>query len=143
MTTRSITPDFSAMELPIDAWTQPYWDAAAEHRLIVPKCGSCDTPRWPPGPFCPQCRSQEVVWVEPGQGTIYSFNIMPVPSADKQAPPKVRIAALVAYEGLPRVRLVAPLIDAAPEDVRIDAPVEMAWLPAANATVPVFRLKAD
>ncbi len=140
MSMRSITPDLSALEIPMDVWSEPYWAAAAEHRLILPRCGECGTFRWPAGPFCPECQSQAVEWVAPGQGSIYSFTILPAPVADKDAPPNARIPALVTFEGAPGVRLVSVLIDAQPEDVRIDAPVEMDWLPAANATVPVFRL---
>lgn len=140
MSARSITPDFSAMEIPMDAWSEPYWAAAAEHRLILPRCGSCATFRWPAGPFCPECRSQQVEWVEAGQGSIYSFTILPVPAADKDAPPDFRIPALVTFENAPGVRLVSVLIDAPADAVKIDALVEMDWLPAANATVPVFRI---
>jgi uncharacterized OB-fold protein len=140
MSARSITPDFSGLEVPMDVWSEPYWQAAAEHRLILPRCGSCGTFRWPAGPFCPECRSQAVDWVESGQGSIYSFTILTVPGADKDAPPRFRIPALVTFENAPGVRLVSVLIDAPADAVKIDAPVAMDWLPAANATVPVFRI---
>jgi uncharacterized OB-fold protein len=140
MSARSITPDFSAMEIPMDVWSEPYWAAAAEHRLELPRCGSCGTFRWPAGPFCPECRSQDVEWMPAGKGSIYSFTILPVPSADNSVPPDFRIPALVTFKNAPGVRLVSVLIDAAMEDVKIDAPVEMDWLPASNAVVPVFRI---
>jgi uncharacterized OB-fold protein len=135
-----MTPDLSALEVPIDVWSEPYWQNATEHRLVLPKCGSCGTFRWPAGPFCPECRSQAVEWVEPGAGHIYSFTILTVPGADKEAPPQYRIPALVTFEHAPGVRLVSALIDAVPEEVAIDAPIEMDWLPAANTTIPVFRM---
>ncbi len=138
---RSITPDLSAMDVPMDAWSEPYWHNAAQHRLVLPKCGACGTFRWPAGPFCAACLSQAVEWVAPGQGSIYSFTILAVASADKDAPPLFRIPALVTFEHAPGVRLVSALIDAVVEDVAIDAPVDIAWLAAANTTVPVFRLK--
>lgn len=139
MSARSITPDLSAMEIPIDAWSEPYWQAAAEQRMILPRCGACGTFRWPAGPFCPECRSQAVEWIDAGQGTIYSFTILTIPGAEG-APPRYRIPALVAFENAPGVRVVSALIDAPVDRVAIDAPVEMDWLAAANATVPVFRL---
>ncbi len=141
MSMRSIIPDLSALQVPMDVWSEPYWHTAAEHRLVLPRCGACGTFRWPAGPFCPECRSQEVEWVAPGQGRLYSFTILPVAGAAPDARPQVRIPALVTFDDAPGVRLVSVLIDAAAEDVKIDALVEMDWLPAANATVPVFRMK--
>ena len=47
-----------------DVFTQPFWEAAAEHRLVVPRCTACATFRLPPSPFCWNCQSQGVEWVE-------------------------------------------------------------------------------
>src|SRR6202042_2548452 len=38
-----------------DAWTQPFWDAAAEGRLVAPRCTTCGTFVLPPQPFCFTC----------------------------------------------------------------------------------------
>ena len=35
-----------------DALTQPFWDAAAEGRLVAPRCTVCGTFVLPPQPFC-------------------------------------------------------------------------------------------
>jgi uncharacterized OB-fold protein len=143
MSELSITPDFSALEVPMDSWSEPYWQAACEHRLLMPRCGNCGTFRWPAGPFCAECLSQAVEWVPPGQGRIYSFTILPVPGATLDAPVRHRIPALVAFDDAPGVRLVSVLIDAPVEAVAIDAKVAMDWLPASNTTVPVFRLSPE
>ena len=137
---RSITPDFVELGVVWDVWSEPYWQAAGEHRVIMPKCGACGTFRWPAGPFCFRCRSQEVEWVDPGQARLYSFTVLPVMGADKDALPGYRIPAVVEFEHAPGVRLVSVLIDAAVDEVAVDGAVVFDWLPAANATVPVFRL---
>lgn len=137
---RSITPDFVQLQIPMDAWSEPYWQAVGEHRLQFPRCGACGTFRWPAGPFCFQCRSQEVEWVQAGQGRIYSYTVLPVPSADKHAAPQFRTPVVVEFEGIPGVRLVSVLVDAPVGAIAIGAAVEPVWLPAANATVPAFRL---
>lgn len=55
---------------------QPYWDAAAEGRLVLPRCTSCGTVIWYPRGFCPTCSSFDVEWVElPGTGSVYSSSI--------------------------------------------------------------------
>ena len=140
MNARSVCPDFSALEVPMDSWSQPFWKAAAEHQLLMPRCGDCSTFRWPAGPFCPQCQSQQIQWVPPGQGRIYSFTILPVRGQSEDAPPQFRIPALVVFDDAPGVRLVSSLVDAPVAAVQIDVPVEVDWLAASNATVPVFRL---
>lgn len=142
MSARSITPDFAALEIPWDAWSEPYWQAAAEHRLQFPRCADCGTFRWPAGPFCFRCRSQLVEWIEAGPGRIYSFTVLPVPGEGKDAPLQFRAAALAEFDEIPGVRLVSVLIDAPLDAICIGAAIEIGWLTAANATVPVFRLAA-
>ena len=137
---RSITPDFAALDIAMDAWSEPFWQAVGEHRLQFPRCGQCDTFHWPAGPFCYRCRSQAVEWVEAGQGRIYSYTVLPVMGADKDAPPQFRTPVVVEFDGIPDVRLVSVLVDALLEGVAIGALVEPVWLAAANATVPGFRL---
>jgi len=59
-----------------DTWTEPFWQAAKEHRLTACQCGKCGTFRMPPTPFCPECQSQDTLWPAlPGTGTIFSFAI--------------------------------------------------------------------
>jgi uncharacterized OB-fold protein len=140
---RSIRPDFSALEIPWDAWSKPFWDAAAERKLLMPRCTDCGTFRWPAGPFCPKCRSQSVEWLPPGQARIYSFTVVPVRSEREDAPPQMRIPALVEFDNAPGVRLVSSLVDAPVEEVKIGAVVDVDWIVAANATAPVFKLKSD
>ena len=135
----SICPDYSALEVAMDAWSEPFWKAGEEGRLVMPRCTSCGTFRWPAGPFCPQCRSQAVEWVPPGQARIYSFTITPVPGPDKDAPPQWRLPALVEFSDAPGVRLVSVLAGAPVDDVAIGDEVTVEWRPGANAPVPVFR----
>jgi uncharacterized protein len=142
LSARSIAPDLSSLEVPWDAWGEPFWQATAEHKLLMPRCADCGTFRWPPGPFCPECQSQKVAWVPPGQGRIYSFTVLPVPG-DKDAAPRHRVPVLVEFEQAKGVRLVSALIDAPLDGIAIGAAVEVEWLTAANASVPVFRLRSS
>jgi uncharacterized protein len=55
---------------------RPYWEAAAEGRLVLPRCASCATVIWYPRGFCPACSSFDIDWVElPGTGSVYSFAV--------------------------------------------------------------------
>ncbi|MDE2302044.1 MAG: OB-fold domain-containing protein [Sphingomonadales bacterium] len=137
----STLPDFSRLEVAMDQWSAPFWQAGGEHRLVMPRCTACATFRWPPGPFCPTCRAKAVAWVPPGAARIHSFTILAQPGADKDAPPQWRMPTLVEFADAPGVRLVSVLIDAPCDAVAIGDPVEIVWQPAANALVPVFRLR--
>lgn len=56
--------------------TQPFWDAAAEGRLVLPRCAACGFVIWYPRRFCPDCGGREVRWFEAsGDGAVYSFTV--------------------------------------------------------------------
>ncbi len=57
--------------------TRPFWDAAAEGRLLIKRCGACGAPHYYPRALCPYCLSADTRWVEAaGTGTIYSLSTM-------------------------------------------------------------------
>ncbi|MFF3340725.1 Zn-ribbon domain-containing OB-fold protein [Streptomyces flavidovirens] len=61
----------------IDAFTRPYWDAAAEGRLLFRRCRACARPHHYPREFCPYCWSEDVGWEEAsGRATLYSWSIV-------------------------------------------------------------------
>ncbi len=54
--------------------TRPFWTAAKNRKLVVQKCGRCGTLNFFPKPWCIDCGSRRLNWVEvSGQGTVYSF----------------------------------------------------------------------
>ena len=55
VTTAQLPPE-ELIHLVPDVFTQPFWDAAAEHRLVIPRCTTCETYRLPPSAFCWHCR---------------------------------------------------------------------------------------
>lgn len=126
-----MTPDFTELDVPMDVHSEPFWQGTAEQRLTFPRCTTCGTFRWPAGPFCPSCHAQPVEWVPAGAASVYSFTVLP----------QGRIPVLAEFADAPGVRLVTVLIDADPEHVAIGVPLVADWLPAANATIPVFRLE--
>jgi len=121
--------------------TLPFWEAAAEHRLVLPRCTACATFRFPPSPFCWNCRAQDVDWIEhDGRGEIYSFTVIRhavIPQVRDALP---LIAAVVALPGTNGCRVIGNVIDAAPDEVRIGLEVELDWYDVREGTaVPVFR----
>lgn len=69
--------------LPIPTkWSQPFWDAAREHRLVLRKCSACGYIDHPPYLYCTNCHADEHEWVEAsGRATLaaYAINIFGVP----------------------------------------------------------------
>lgn len=133
-------PPPEVIRLTPDVWTEQFWRAASEHRLVVPRCTACGTYRMPPSPFCWSCRSQEVEWVEhDGRGTVYSFTIIRhavIPDVRDALP---FAAAVVELPGT-GCRLVGDVVGIDPADVRIGLPVEVVWYDVRDGeSVPCFR----
>ena len=141
MSMRGVLPP-EVIHLTPSVFTQPFWDAAAQHRLVVPRCTSCAAFRLPPSPFCWRCRAQDVEWIEhDGAGEIYSFTIVRhavIPDVRDALPV---VAAVVELPGTNACRLVGNVVDCEPEAVRVGLPVTLDWYDVREGTsVPVFRL---
>lgn len=133
------TPDIRDLEIPTDAWTEPFWKAAAAQKLLLPRCGDCGQFRWPPGPFCPECRSQEVEWRAPGNGRVYAFTILRNTGEDVA----VYAPALIEFPDAGGVRLLAAIVDTPLSAIRVGAEVELDWSDAGDTKVPIFRVAGE
>ena len=62
---------------PVDPETKPFWDAAAEGRLMIGRCEACGEPHYYPRALCPFCFSDRTR-LEPsqGEGAIYTYSVM-------------------------------------------------------------------
>ncbi len=108
--------------------TLPWWQAAAQHRLVVQRCENCGRYRHPPSPLCPHCRNWASSWGEhPGTGTIYTFTRVHQPFLPGVALPYV--VAVIALDGLEsdHVRLVTNIVDSDPDEVAIGLAVQVVW----------------
>lgn len=122
-----------------DAITLPWWEAAAEHRLVVQRCTSCERTRHPPAPLCPECRSADSDWKDvPGRGELYTYTIVHRPIAAGQELPY--IVAVIALEDSGGLRMISNLVDADPNALAIGMPVEVVWEDmSAELAIPRFR----
>jgi hypothetical protein len=120
-------PDFMANIAP-DVWTAPFWEATREHRLTAPKCTSCGEFRMPPAPFCWNCRTQGLEWIElSGRGTVFTFVIVRKALIPQLADAIPNVVAVIDLEGAPGCRLVGNVLQIEPEAVEIGMPVVVAW----------------
>ena len=141
MSSRIGVPPREIFDLHPDQWTEPFWKATVEHRLVIPRCKSCGTFRMPPGPVCHECQSMELDYVEvSGKGSVYSFTVIRramIPALKESIP---YIVAVVELPDAGEVRLVTNMIDVDPDEVQIGMPVEVVWDDLdEEVTVPRFR----
>ena len=136
-------PPVDIIGLSMSPSTEPFWRAAAEHRLVVPRCTTCGTFRFPPTPFCFHCRAQEVEWIDhDGAGEIYSFTVIRHAVIPQVAEALPFVAAVVELPGTGGCRVVGNVVDCEPAAVRIGHAVTLAWYDVRpGESVPVFHLQ--
>lgn len=109
-----------------DVVSKPYWDAAAEGRLLIKHCEACGRDHFYPRAHCPSCWSADTTWkLAAGTGRVYTFTIVrqnDLPPFNERVPYVVAVVEL--DEG---VRMTANVEGCAPEDVRCEMPVRVSF----------------
>lgn len=125
--------------------TLPFWQAAAEHRLVVQACAGCGTVRHPPGPTCPACRSLAHRWNQVGgSGVVYTYTVVHQAFLPSLAAFVPYVVAAVQLDDAPAVRLVSNVVDVDPARVHVGMPVELAWDDVRpGLALPRFRPRGD
>ena len=126
-----------------DGITLPWWEAAAEHRLVVQRCASCGHSQLPPSPICSECRSEDTGWHEvSGRGELYTYTVVHRPIAAGQELPYV--IGVIALEDSGDVRMISNVVDVDPADLFVGMPLEVAWEDMSDdLTIPRFRPRSD
>ncbi|MDG5801779.1 Zn-ribbon domain-containing OB-fold protein [Streptomyces ossamyceticus] len=124
-----------------DAFSRTYWDAAAEGRLLVRRCGACGRAHHYPREFCPHCWSEDVRWEEAsGRATLYTWSVVhrnDLPPFGERVP---YVAAVVDLAEGPR--MMTEVVECAVADLRVGMEVEAVFRDAGEFRVPVFRMCA-
>lgn len=118
--------------------TQPFWDATREHRLMLQRCANGHTFYYA-RTHCPECLSNELEWVQAsGRGTLYTYTVARREQSPEFAADVPYIIAAITLEEGPR--MTSLLVDADPDNVQIDGPVEVAWDDVSpDLSMPYFR----
>jgi uncharacterized OB-fold protein len=105
---------------------KPYWEAARQRRLILQKCSSCGKVRFPIGPLCPKCQSEEFEWAEmSGRGVVHNRVIYHKPWNDYFKSKVPYAVAHVEIEEGPR--LTCNILGIPASEVRIGMPVSVTF----------------
>ncbi|MFF0272018.1 MULTISPECIES: Zn-ribbon domain-containing OB-fold protein [unclassified Streptomyces] len=120
-----------------DAFTRPYWDAAAGGHLLLRRCAACGRAHHYPREFCPHCWSEDVVWERAsGRATLYTWSVVhrnDLPPFGERVP---YVAAVVDLAEGPR--MMTAVVDVPEAELRIGMALRVAFRPEGEATVPVF-----
>ncbi len=119
--------------------TEFFWAGTARGELRIQRCGGCGELRHPPGPMCPSCgEAKPEHVVASGDGEVYSYVVHHHPPVPGRTPPFV-VALVELAEG---VRMLAELVDVAPESVRVGLPVVAGFVRVDDElTMPVWRAR--
>ncbi len=102
--------------------TQPFWDAAKRHELIMPRCKTCDNLFFYPRELCPICLSMDLEWVPvSGKGRVHSYTVIYQPGLSAFREDAPYIYAIIQLEEGPR--MASNLVECAIDDAKIDMPV--------------------
>ena len=112
--------------------TKPFWDAAAEGKLLIKRCRACGEAHYYPRALCPHCFSAETAWQEAkGEGTIYSYSVV-----RRGAPVPYAIAYVTLAEG---VTMMSNIVDCDLDAIRIGQRVKVVFKPTdGGPPVPMF-----
>jgi uncharacterized OB-fold protein len=118
------------------ALSSEFWKAAADHRLVLPRCNRTGQYFFPPERCVPGTDSTDWGYVESGgRGTVYTFSVVHRPvSSDFEAPYVLAVVDL--DEGVP---VLTNIVECAPEAVRVGMPVEVTFLDVDGGSLPVYR----
>ncbi|MDX3385202.1 Zn-ribbon domain-containing OB-fold protein [Streptomyces niveiscabiei] len=126
--------DIPAYGIPeTDPLTLPYWDAAAQGRLLIRRCTACSRPHHYPREFCPHCWSEDVVWEEAsGRAGLYTWSTVhrnDLPPFRDRTP---YVAAVVDLEEGPR--MMTEVVGCAPAELHPGMELAVSF----REGVPVF-----
>ena len=116
----------------VNAENKPFFDAAAQGRLVIKHCADCGEHHHYPRALCPFCFSGNTGWREAkGMGTIYSYSVL-----RRGVPQPYCIAYVTLEEG---VTLLTNVVDCDLDAVRIGMRVRVLFRPSeGGAPVPMF-----
>ena len=114
-----------------DAAMAPYFEAVAEGRLLLKRCGDCSKPHYYPRPICPFCMSDNTEWLEAsGNGEIYAWSVQ------RRADPPYAIAYVTLAEG---PTIMTSIVDCDLDALAIGQKVALRFEVREGRQVPVFQ----
>ena len=124
---------------PVDVISAHYWQSAAQGKLMLNTCNSCENIMFYPRATCTRCLSNDLGWIEAsGRGEVYAFTVCyRAPDAVFREDAPYVIALIDLAEG---PRMMSNVTDCDPDAVHIGMPVE-AWFEPATEDIAIPKFK--
>jgi uncharacterized OB-fold protein len=118
---------------------RPFWEAARQHRFMLPRCTKCGHVWFPPYLNCQQCLSFDREWFEAsGRGTVFGCIEMQqpyIPAYQDDLPYNV---VLVELEEGPK--MYSNIVGIPNDEIAVGMPVEVAFEDVTDDfAIPKFR----
>ena len=112
---------------------QPYFDGAAQGKLMLKKCNDCGKTHHYPRALCPHCFSDKVEWVAAkGTGEIYTYSV-----TRRGGPVPYCIAYVTLDEG---PKMMTNIVNSDMDHIKIGMKVKVCFQKSENGTaVPMFE----
>ncbi len=128
--------DFPLPDL-ADEHTAEFFAGAQRGELVIPRCDSCGSLCWYPMTPCDRCDGTAFTWTPvSGRGRLFSWAVVERAFLPAFADMVPFVSGLVALDDDPRVRIVSYIVDARPDELRADEPVQAVFRPLRFPTVP-------
>ncbi len=111
---------------------RPFFDAAANGKLVLKFCNACEQYHHYPRSHCPHCFSSDTEWLDAkGSGTIYTCSVL-----RRGVPVRYCIAYVTLEEG---VSMLTNIVDCDLDTVKIGMKVKVVFKPTdGGPPVPMF-----
>ena len=131
-----------------DPITAPFFAGATRGELLITRCTTCRAWVWYPQESCPH-DGGVLAWERAsGRGTLFSWAVVQRPFLPAFAEMVPFVAALVALDDDPAVRLCGYVVDAPAGELVPDAPLDVVFrplefptVPGRSVTVPMWRVR--
>ncbi len=119
--------------------SQPFWDGIAQGKLVLQYCTEAKRFQHYPKPVSSYTGRRTLEWREvSGDGVIYACTVVRIPGPGLDGRLPLCVATVELDEG---VRIIANVLDCAPEDLKIGKRVRLAWdLLTPEQRYPAFKL---
>ncbi len=142
----AITRDDFPLPATSDELSAPFFAAAANGVLRIPRCDACGEYVWYPEDVCPR-DGGPLTWTRvSGRGTLFSWVVVQRAFLPAFADKVPFVTALVALAEDAAVRIPTYLVDAEPAALQPDMAVEVVFrdlsfttVPGKSTVVPMFR----
>lgn len=119
------TPELHPPRPKVTPTAQPFWDALAEHRIVIQRCGACAGWIHYPRSRCPHCGSDRLSFDEVANtGRIYAFTIARQATAPHFGDDVPQVIAIVEPDGAEARITTTVVTDDEGASLRAGTPVE-------------------